>query len=144
VPSLLLPAKEPAKHARTEMKRDMDLIRDLLLAVDDDPRFDGTMWITPDEQSDNLGVLGVSDHSYQEVAYHLTMLVEAGYLNGKTTMEMPIINKLTWEGHELLDDIRDPSIWKKTKERMKGVTTVGIGIIGEIAKAEIKKHLGLP
>jgi len=43
-----------------------------------------------------------------------------------------------------LDDIRDPDIWQKTKERAKGLISVGLTLIWEIAKAEIKTKLGLP
>jgi len=33
---------------------------------------------------------------------------------------------------------------RKTKERTKGLASVGIGLAWEIAKAEIRKELGLP
>lgn len=126
-----------------EMKRDMDLVRELLLGIEADTRLDGTRWFQPDTQ-DNLGVIGISGHSREEVAYHLVILIEAGYVRGTLTMEMPQISKLTWAGHEFLDDIKDPGIWSKTKERLKGLPSVGVSVIAEIAKAEIKKHLGLP
>ena len=126
------------------MKRDMDLIRDLLLGIEQDERLDGTIFIAPDE-SDNLGVIGITNHSAEEVAYHLMMLMEAGLIKGNSTMEqMPAVSRLTWEGHEFLDNIKDQSIWGKTKERLKGLPGVGIAVIGEVAKAELKKHLGLP
>jgi hypothetical protein len=51
---------------------------------------------------------------------------------------------LTWKGHEFLDDIRDPGVWQKTKERTKGVASVGVGFLWEIAKAEVRAKLGLP
>jgi hypothetical protein len=128
------------------MQRDMDLIRDLLLGIEQDQRLDGTCYIVPDQQ-DNFGIIGIKNNSLQEVAYHLAMLIEAGFVEGdKGTLDraMPGITKLTWQGHEFLDAIRDPGIWGKTKERLKGLPSAGIAIIGEIAKAEIKKHLGLP
>jgi hypothetical protein len=126
------------------MKRDMDLIRDLLLGLDADTRLDGTRWVTPDKR-DNFGVIGLTDHSDTEVAYHLGLLIEADFLKGKIGLEgMPVISKLTWQGHEFLDRIRDAGIWGKTKERLRDLSSVGISIIGEIAQAEIKKHLGIP
>jgi hypothetical protein len=122
------------------MQRDMDLVRDLLLKIETDPKLDGTRWVhftTSD--------LGMADRSEDEVGYHLTMLIEAGFIKGKSGMEaMPVICKLTWQGHEFLDDIRDPGIWDKTKERAKGLTSVGVALIWEIAKAELKQKLGLP
>src|ERR1700730_526538 len=103
-----------------DMKRDMDLIRDLLIGLEADSRLDGQGWLTPDA-TENLGVIGLSEHSTQEVAYHLNLLIEAGLVRGNYGIGkegMPAISKLTWQGHEFLDDIRDPSIWSKTKERL--------------------------
>jgi hypothetical protein len=39
--------------------------------------------------------------------------------------------------------VRDPEIWRKIKARTKGIAGVGLGLLLEIAKAEIKKSLGL-
>jgi len=126
---------------RLEMKRDMDLIRDLLLEVEGNPLYDGTKWVHPVNPSE----LNIKNHSREEVGYHLTMLIEEGFIKGKSGMEtIPVINKLTWKGHELLDDIRDQQIWAQTKKRTEGLASVGIQFIWEIAKAEIRNKLGLP
>lgn len=120
-----------------QVKRDMDYVRELLLAIEADPRFDGTSWFALglDESS--------GEHSKDELDYHVVMLVEAGFLKGQVGFGTPSISKLTWAGHEFLDDIRDASIWGKTKERISGLTSVSLAVIAEIAKAEIKKKLGL-
>jgi hypothetical protein len=44
----------------------------------------------------------------------------------------------------LLDDIRNPEIWRQPKERTKSVASIGTGVIWEIAKAELKVKLDLP
>jgi hypothetical protein len=115
----------------------MDYVRDLLLTIEDDPRFDGSAWfeLAPDEED---------THSPEEMVYHLVMLVEAGFVKGQLGFGTPSISKLTWQGHEFLDDIRDVGIWSKTKERISGLTSVSLAVVAEIAKAEIKKKLGLP
>lgn len=123
------------------MKRDMDLIRTILLKVEADQTLSGSF------QAVNAATFGITDHGDAEVIYHLVMLVEAGFLAGNTKLAATgqiIISKLTWKGHELLDDIRDPEIWRKTKERAKSVASVGLSFLWEIAKAEVKAKLGLP
>ena len=122
------------------MKRDMELNRDLLLAIERDPRFDGMAWLGPEKPED----LGIPSHSMEEINYALSMLADEGFIKAKVGMGSIAINKLTWKGHEFLDDTRDPDIWEKTRERARGLTTVGISIFWEIAKAELKKKLGLP
>lgn len=122
-----------------EMERNMDLIRDLLVNIADDPKFDGCSWISPGQPSD----LGISAHSMEEVSYHLVLLIEAGFIKGKEGMDVPVICKLTWQGHEFLDNIRDQGIWAKTKQRLSGLSGVGLSVIAQVAEAEIKKRIGL-
>jgi hypothetical protein len=128
------------------MKRDMELIRTILLRVEEDPKFDGSF------QGVDAISLRITDQPEAEVRYQLVLLVEAGFLIGNVKLantNLPVfgpivVARLTWQGHEFLDDIRDPQIWGKTKERAKAVASVGFGFLWEIAKAEIKTKLGLP
>jgi hypothetical protein len=120
------------------MKRDMDLVRDLLLRIEGDPLFDGTTWVRIESPEE----LGITGHSPKEVAYHLDLLIEEKFIKGSSDIQpMPMINNLTWKGHEFLDNIRDNGIWSKTKERIKGLPSVAISLVAQIAEAEIKKHL---
>ncbi len=132
--------QELYKCESIEMNRDMDLVRELLIAIADGPRFDGTRCLTPTKPED----FGITNHSREEVYYHLTMLIEAGFIKGKVGLGVPGISKLTWEGHEFLDNVKDTSVWESTKARVAGLPGVAIAVIAEIAKAEIKKKLGLP
>jgi len=122
------------------MERDMDLVRDLLLHIEGDPQYDGQRWLRPEIPSE----MGSPHHSIEEIAYHLNLLVEAGYLRGMTVLSgMPAISRMTWQGHEFLDNIRDEDVWSKTKERIKGLSGIALGVVAQIAEAEIKKRLGL-
>jgi hypothetical protein len=54
---------------------------------------------------------------------------------------------LTWHGHDLVDSIRDPEIWKMTKEGVEKAGGFTFELIGELAKGFIKtkieKHTGV-
>src|SRR5208283_2520076 len=98
------------------MKRDMDLLRELLLKIEDNPQMDGTRefyYATPEE-------MGIQGYSKEEVAYHLRLLIQNGFIDGAVTMACPmqIVRSLTNEGHDFLDNIRNDDIWKKTKATM--------------------------
>ena len=54
-----------------------------------------------------------------------------------------MISKLTWKGHEFVDTIRDSGIWNNVKERLKGLPSVALSVVAEIAIAEAKKRLKL-
>lgn len=118
------------------MKRDMELVRELLLAIEASTH-DPATWMT--------NVLPAQDPKW--VSYHTLLLHEAGLIDAKDLTKLAGLDwkpkRLTYRGHEFLDDIRDQGIWQKTKERAKGVTSVGVSFLWEIAKAEIKAKLGL-
>ena len=55
------------------------------------------------------------------------------------------LGRLSWEGHEVLDAIRNETVWNHTKEKvLKPGASWTISFLVEVAKAEIRKHLGLP
>lgn len=60
------------------MKRDMDLVRDLLLRIESDPRLDGTTYGTYPED------FSITSHSLEAVRYHLRMLIEEDFLKGSS------------------------------------------------------------
>ena len=86
------------------MKRDMDLIRKILLAIEAHP--DYGKWDVP---------LAFEGYSEEMLNYHLTLLLEAGLIEAKKGHERWIANGLTWAGHEFLEASRDDSRWEKVK-----------------------------
>lgn len=102
------------------MKRDMDLIRAILLRVEEEY---GGISIT------NLSIEG---NSLEEVAVHCKMLEDAGLVTscGINYADNGIYSfsvcGLTWDGAEYLDKTRDDSLWEKTKTiaRERGVPLV--------------------
>ena len=118
------------------MKRDMDLIRLILLEI---------------EKSDPYQVFRPNLCGYQdkEVSYHLELLISAGLVEGQMHytggMTANPVVKLSWVGHDFLDDIRSDSIWKKTKELLKneGLKTVSFEILKAAVEFTLKRQLGL-
>ncbi|MBD2841317.1 DUF2513 domain-containing protein [Erythrobacter rubeus] len=54
---------------------------------------------------------------------------------------------MTWEGHEFLDKVRDPEIWRKTKKGASELNSWGVKLIGEMATGYIRAkatELGIP
>ena len=118
------------------MKRDMDLVRDILFAIEaseTDPR----AWID----------LKLEGRSQQEVVYHVQLLGEAGLLIAQDLQtigasgykHMP--KRLTWQGHEFLDTIRDPEVWRQTKISAQKVGGFSLDVISALAKGFIKEQV---
>ena len=88
------------------MKRDLDLIRKIVLAIEDAPS-----GFAPD--------LSFEGFSPAQLRYHAYLLVDAGLARGTdvTTMGSQgpevLITSLTWAGHEFAEAARDDTRWKK-------------------------------
>jgi len=91
------------------VKRDMDLVREVLLRVEEDT-------------SGSIKHLELDGFTPEEVAYHIVLLVEHGYLVGgvqPTVGNRPpiyIVQRMSWDGHEFLDLARNKTIWKEAKK----------------------------
>lgn len=119
------------------MKRDMELVRKLLITIE--------------ESNGHEALTLPSDIDKVEVAYHLEIMDQAGFVknNTKWAGNKPywIIASLTWDGHEFLDSVRNESIWNKTKEgiKMKGLElgSIPLEVIKDYATLQIKSLFGL-
>lgn len=124
------------------MKRDPDLERDTLLAIE---TYDG-------ESRPGYADLSRLEAPDLQVKYHVVLLHEAGLiqaidastLNDRFAM-MPI--RLTMAGHEYLDTIRDDEVWRRTKEGARAVGSFSLDALGALAKglvrAKSRKHTGV-
>jgi len=72
----------------------------------------------------------------EEVAYHLKLLGQAGYIDAEPTGGIAAfrwgVRSMTWEGHDFLDAIRNDTIWNRVKAT---VTEKGGGASVEVMKA---------
>ena len=97
------------------MKRDLDLIRKILLEIE-------TQCDAPGKRISKL-----PEYSEYEFAYHLNLLCEAGLITGARAKlsgrHYPLVTPtgLTWAGHDFLDACRDEGIWTKAKEKLKDI-----------------------
>ena len=118
------------------MKRDLDLIRDILLTAEK----------AKPEQSISLNEFraGYPDR-LEEISAHVELLDRAGFLDATITRELSpkgprqfFINKINWLGYDYLDAVRDPGVWAKTQQKLK---SVGGSATLEVAKAVAVKVL---
>lgn len=111
------------------MRRDMDVIRNIVLAV-----------------SDASGpVNSVEGVSPEDFSPHAQLLAEAGLIEaaimppGKRVATDAVIFRLTWDGHEFADSVRSPEVWAKTKKGAEAVGSITVDLLKDLAKGFIKK-----
>jgi hypothetical protein len=113
------------------MKRDLDLVRLLLIDIENDSRGDGR----------NLFKLTPSFEGYapEVVAYHFRMMVDGGLINGEVRHGGKIsFRGVTYKGHDLIEAIREPDIWRQTKAAVGTAGGWTFDIIKDLATAIIK------
>jgi len=115
------------------MRRDLELIRKIVLSVEDAPT-----GYAPD--------LKFEDYTPEQVGYHAYLLVDAGLAKGCNMTSLGSdgpdysIECLTWAGHEFAQEARDDTRWKKAMGIVKekgGTITLEILklVLGGLMKA---------
>ena len=117
------------------MKRDMDLIRELMLKLETYPKdkddvvpIDGN---TPDIQ--------LEGYTADQITLHLELLYEAGLINsnGAEARDGIYFYRLSWDGYDFLDSVRSPDVWDKTKK----VAAAAGGFTVDLLVATAKTYL---
>ena len=118
------------------MKRDMELIRALMLKIEGD---------APDDFTD-LTVAGYND---DQVNLHLTLLLEAGLAHGQVVEQgmgqtpQAIVDRLTWQGYEFLDNARNEAAWKQVTGKAKAAgATLSLEVLKTLLSVAVKAMLG--
>jgi len=114
------------------MKRDMDIIRLLLLQLETGDR---------PSQLDNF--------SEERVTYNAALMVHAGLVKGAFARggdgdSLGVgMDRMKWSGHDFLDAARDETLWKKAKQTvMKPAASFTFEIVREWLKNEIRARFG--
>lgn len=89
------------------MRRDMDLIRTILLNVEDHPLVLSTDSYNP-------------TWTTQELLYHAKLIDQAGlaevaFIKKDDTVACACIGELTWQGCDFIDTVRSETLWAKVK-----------------------------
>ena len=120
------------------MKRDMNLIRSILLEIEK-------------HCETQASKIHIPDCSQDLINYHIYILVQGDLLLGvpirdqRSTIPRDFVGlHLTWNGHEFLDAARDATHWKKAMnivEEKGGSVTVGVLV--QILASLLKLKFGL-
>ena len=121
------------------MKRDIDLLRKILLALEAHEH-----GFAPEK-------LEIESYSDEQLDFHVYLLGEAGLakveentvIGSESPSAFPL--NLTWAGYEFLEAAKDETLWGKAKEKViKPAGGVAFGVLIDWLKAEAKSRLGIP
>ena len=119
------------------MKRDKDLVRHLLLQIEEEVEGGSTCMFDTIQDG----------YSPADVRGHHKYLVDAGLVDGSVAPNSLQTKGLLPAGYDLRDEIRDPDIWRKTKEASQAAGGWSLSLLSEIArgflKTKVEKHTGV-
>ncbi|HEY2413893.1 MAG TPA: DUF2513 domain-containing protein [Pirellulaceae bacterium] len=122
------------------MKRDMELIRKILLVVEES------------QGEPDLTVLFKDGYDEAALSYNAWLTQEAGLTAGidpcwsdSDPYPAVFLRRLTWQGHEFLDAARNEPRWKgvmgKVKSAGGGVT---LAVLQSLLSDALKQQIGIP
>lgn len=115
------------------MRLDHDCVRGVLLAIESDLALNDRAIYSRLSTSEHLQGLS-SDHAY----YAFQVLWKGGYIDGVSGYRNSVsIHGLTWEGHQLLDNLRDETVWSKVKAKTSFLSSVSVDILAATASGVI-------
>lgn len=123
------------------MKRDMDLVRKILLACE------------ASEHSIGPDLSKIENYDEEQIGFHVYLMIQAGLLEGSETTTMSsmsheaFVSSITWAGYEFLEACRDEERWNKVKTAAKSVGGWTLEVLKatliEMAVSGMKKAVGL-
>lgn len=123
------------------MKRDLDLIRRMLLKMESLDSSYGTIRLNAFKDiCDDEAVLSL----------HVHLLLDAGLIEATDMVYTGngvddfLITRMTFAGYDYLDSIRDESVWNEVKKKIASVGgSVSLDIAKELGVMLLKQHLGI-
>ena len=124
------------------MKRDMNLIRELLLRLEESK---AELYVS---------TLRVDGYSDEEIGYNAYLLIDGRLAEGKKSTKinqaadvLPVaqtLTNLTWDGHDFLNSIKNDTVWNNTLNYLKEKSgNVPSNLIPPIAALFAKQYFGL-
>ncbi|EOU2128083.1 DUF2513 domain-containing protein [Clostridium perfringens] len=107
------------------MRLNPDCVRDILLFVEDNTDYEKDC-----VSSDEL-LSALSHYDRNTLFYHISKMDSAELFDDVyySDDEINLISSLSWLGHSYLDNIRDNSIWSKTKSALGKLSSVSLPIL---------------
>lgn len=119
------------------MKLNNDLIRDILLVVEDTTGYQKQLIIYRPYEGDN-DLPFIKDYDTEELLYHIYQCSSSGLIElGTQTAEYLFIKDLSPKGHSYLENIRNDTTWNKTKSIASKIGSKSLDSMIEISSKVI-------
>ena len=83
----------------------------------------------------------VETFAEEDINYSIIKLKEAGFIDAVIVESDDgfifrfLVNDITWDGHQFLNNVREASVWEKAKEKCRKIGSLSIPILSDAASA---------
>lgn len=125
------------------MKRDMDLVRKILFAMEEDEN-------QTSMHAESLPK--IDGYNENQILYHIKLMAQAALIH-IDQIEVPTFQdqkfiydsySISWNGHEFLDAARDTQRWEKAKGAMSKAGGLVLPVLMQLLTSYLKAELKLP
>lgn len=116
------------------MKFEPELVRDILLDIEKLHHYPEPFIFSTNSKFDKA-----SKYEINAIVYHCKLLFQAGFIdwsptfNGSGSLYIAFVNGLTYDGHQFLDSIRSPKVWRETKNTAEKVGIFSLNFLSQTA-----------
>ena len=128
------------------MRLNHDCVRDVMLFIEEEQEL-GMAPHLPDFLNQKKPAKSRLDkYDAETIKYSLMKLDETNYLNDNCVITQYQliefdVTSITWNGHKFLDTIRDPKIWKTTKNVASHLESISITLLSNIASNVLESYI---
>lgn len=120
------------------MKRDMDLVRQILLNA------------TAQENGYANENPEIEGYTEDQIGHHIYLMHQAGLVEAADTSSMDgdsptaLLISVTWKGHDFIEAARSNTVWSQAKDKAKSVGgSLTFDLMKELLVATARSQLGL-
>lgn len=123
------------------MELNIDCIRAVMLGVEKMQKVTVSPYKVVNSKKVDIKALfdELPDQKPEDIIYSAIVLNDAGYIKADvkqtdSAIGNIYIHRITYKGHEFLEEIRDTKLWSKTKKVLTSMGSFGLSTISEIAR----------
>lgn len=114
---------------RNQMKLNKDCVREVLIYLEEHLGYNDHL---------DASTIQIDPYTSEEILYTISLLSEARYIKAIPIRNLSaatsyFVVSILMPGHDLLDNIRDNTVWTKTKKTASKFTSVSLNILSSVA-----------
>ena len=122
---------------RNQMKLNKDCVREVLIYLEEHLGYNDHL---------DASTIQIDPYTSEEILYTISLLSEAGYIKAVSVADLCttptyFVESILMPGHDLLDNIRDDNVWRKTKKIASKFASASLNVLSSVATSVLSSML---